>query len=260
VRSLGNRLIDFVDRLRRRDYPPLLVYTMIIVGAFVAGVVIFNFIIMPILVKRSDVCIVPALQGMSMKQAEQVCGRDKLRVALAGTRNSEEVPEGYILQQSPRQGESLKEGRTIKVITSTGPKTEAVPDLSGKTVREAELQLEGIGLARGRIVRVYSDAPGPDNSVLTESPAAGSRLPRGTAVDLLIGLRGEPKIFVMPNLVGRDLPFVRDKLERMGFNVVRVVARRGGSRFPNTIISQKPEPGSQIKEGDTIELVVSTVE
>jgi eukaryotic-like serine/threonine-protein kinase len=254
---LGNGLID---RIRRRDIPPLLYYALVIAGAFVVGVVIFNFIIMPILVGRSDTIIVPSLQGMSIKQAGEVCGKEHLKLTVSGSRNSEEVPEGYVLEQTPRQGEALKEGRTIKVMVSAGPKTEAVPDLSGKTVREAELQLEAIGLARGRIVRVFSDVPGPDNSVLTESPSAGARLPRGASVDLLIGMRGEPQTYVMPNLVGRDLPFVRDKLEKMGFNVVRVVAKRGGSRFPNAIISQNPKAGSPIKEGDTIELVVSTVE
>jgi len=249
-----------MDRLKRREFPPLLFYGLVIVGAFLLGIIIFNFLIMPVLVGRGDVVIVPALQGMSMKQAEEVCGGERLRFAVSGYRNSEEVPEGYVLEQAPRQGEGLKEGRTIKVIVSSGRRMEAVPDLAGKTVRETELQLSAIGLVRGRIIRVYAESAGEDNAVLAGSPPAGTRVPRGASVDLLIAMRGEPKKYVMPNLVGRDLPFARDVLEKMGFNVVRVVSRRGGSKFPNAIVSQNPKRGSAIREGDTIELVVSTVE
>jgi serine/threonine-protein kinase len=197
---------------------------------------------------------------MSMKQAEEVCAGERLKLAVAGSRNSEEVPEGYVLEQAPRQGEGLKEGRTIKVIVSAGRKMETVPELAGKTVREAEFQLSAVGLVRGRIIRVYAEGAGEDNTVLTESPSTGARVPRGAAVDLLIAMHGEPKKYVMPNLVGRDLPFVREMLEKMGFNVVRVVGKRGQSKFPNAIVSQNPKPGAAIKEGDTIELFVSTVE
>jgi beta-lactam-binding protein with PASTA domain len=248
------------DKLRRREFPPLLFYGLVTAGAFLLGIVIFNFIIMPMLVGRGDIVIVPALQGMSMKQAEEVCAGERLKVAVSGSRNSEDVPEGYVLEQSPRQGEGLKEGRTIKVVVSAGRKMEVVPDLAGKTVREAEFQLSALGLVRGRIIRVYTEGAGQDNTVLTESPSMGSRVPRGGSVDLLIAMHGEPRKYVMPDLVGRDLPFARDMLEKMGFNVVRVVSRIGQSRFPNTIVSQNPKPGAAIREGDTIELVVSAVE
>lgn len=254
---MGERL---TDRLRRARSSPLLFYGLVIAGAFILGVIVFDFAIMPFLVGHGDVVIVPALLGMSMKQAEEVCAGEGLTLVVSGNRNSDDVPESYVLEQTPRQGEQFKEGRTIRVVVSSGRRMEAVPDLAGKTVREAELQLSAIGLARGRIVRVYAEGPGEDNSVLAESPPAGARVPRGTPIDLLIILRNEPRKYVMPNLVGRDLPFAREMLERMGFNVVRVVSRTRGAKFPNSIISQNPKPGAAIKEGDTIELVVSPVE
>ncbi|HSG27174.1 MAG TPA: PASTA domain-containing protein, partial [Candidatus Krumholzibacterium sp.] len=98
------------------------------------------------------------------------------------------------------------------------------------------------------------------NRVISSCPPAGTRAPAGSRIDLLLSMTGEPKVYMMPDLTGMDLPFVKEMLERGGFHVSRVVTRRDTDRFPNTILSQNPDPGHTIKEGGTIELVVSTVE
>jgi beta-lactam-binding protein with PASTA domain len=73
-------------------------------------------------------------------------------------------------------------------------------------------------------------------------------------------MTGEPAVYMMPDLTGKDLQFVRQRLERGGFHVTRVVSRRDETRFPGTILAQNPAAGYSIKEGGTIELVVSTVD
>ncbi len=249
----------FIDRLKRREFPAIVLYLFMIAGAFLVGIVMFDLIIMPSLVGRGAAAIVPAIEGMSVKQAEEVCRKERLGLGVTGRRNSDEIPEGYIITQNPRQGEGLKVGRTIKVIVSSGRRMEKVPELSGKTLREAELLLESSGLGKGRTVRIYAEGKGQP-SVITTSPPAASAVPPGTNVDVLVAMHGEPRAYLMPDLAGRDFPFVRERLERLGFNVVRVVAKRAEGRFPNTILSQNPAAGAKIKEGDTIELVVSTLE
>jgi len=194
-----------------------------------------------------------------MKQAEEVCRKERLEVAVSGHRNSDEVPEGYIISQDPQQGSGLKRGRNVKVILSSGRRMEIVPSFAGKTLREAEVLIASSGLSKGRVVRIFSTEEGSP-SVMATSPAVGSKVPRGAAVDLLVAMRGGAKSYLMPNLVGRDFPFVKDRLERLGFDVVHSVNRRGEGKFPNTIISQRPAPGSKVREGDAIELVVSTLE
>jgi beta-lactam-binding protein with PASTA domain len=249
----------FIAKLKRREYPAIVLYLFLIVGAFIVGIALFDLVIMPSLVGKGDVVIVPAIEGMSMKQAEEVCRKEHLSVAIAGRRNSDEVPDGYVIAQNPRQGEGFKAGRTIKVIVSSGRRMEIVPEVSGKTLREAELLIASAELSKGRIVRIYANGTGQP-SVITTSPAAGSSIPRGTTVDILLAMHGEPKDYLMPNLAGRDFPFVKERLEKLGFTVVRVISKNGEGKFPNTILSQSPAAGAKIKEGDAIELVVSTLE
>ena len=153
----------------------------------------------------------------------------------------------------------MKGRRTVKVITSLGMQMEVVPDLSGRSLREAELGLEGARLSRGSLSRIFTADAGP-NRVAASSPQGGSPAPIGSSVDLLLYMTGEPAVFLMPDLTGKDLLFVRERLERGGFHVTRVVSRRDENRFPGTILSQNPPAGYSIKEGGTIELVVSTVD
>ncbi len=245
--------------MRKLSYNPVAFYILLILGAFLAGISIFNFIILPGLLGRADVVIVPDLRGLSLKQAEERCGERGLAMIEVGRRNSTEIPEGYVMEQRPRPNEGHKEGRAIKVIVSAGCLMESVPDLRNKSLRQTDLLLESAGLGRGRVVRIFSQQEGED-AVLVTSPPAGASVPRSSSVDILLVMGGEPREFLMPNLIGKDLPFVKERLEKLGFLVSRVVSRHMEEKFPNTILDQNPKPGSSIKEGGTIELVVSTVE
>jgi serine/threonine-protein kinase len=244
---------------KRREVHPVIFYSLVVIGAFLFGVLIFYYIIMPGLVGRGDVTIVPGLEGLSLALAEEKCGDGGLELTVVGERHSDDIPQGYIIEQDPEPEEKLKEGRVIRVIVSAGRRMEFVPELRNKSLRQAELLLESSGLRKGRIVRIFSPLDGQNNIVST-FPPAGESVPHGSRIDILICMRGEPRKYHMPNLIGMDLPFVRDRLAKLGFQIGRVVSRRVSDKFPNTILDQHPEPGSCIEEGETIELVVSTVE
>jgi serine/threonine-protein kinase len=238
---------------------PFLLYAVLVIGAFFVGVLIFNSIILPGLVGRRDITIVPDLIGMSEKLAEDRCADAGLNLMVVGNRYSDDVPEGYIIEQDPASDERLKSGRAIRIVLSSGHRMEIVPDLIDKSFRQAELLIESAGLRRGRVVRVFDHEKG-QNLVISTSPAPGAEVPRSSPVDILLAMRGEPSEYLMPDLVGMDLPFVKARLERMGFQVSRITTRRDETRFPNTILSHDPPAGSLIKEGGAIELVISTVE
>jgi serine/threonine-protein kinase len=232
---------------------------MIILGAFVVGIMIFNYLIMPSLLGRRDVVIVPELVGLPAEIAEERCRESGLEMITTGSRHSADIPEGSILQQTPGVNEKLKGGRSIRVIVSAGHRMEAVPEVRNKSLRQAELLLSSAGLRRGRVARIFSHEEG-QNTVFAVSPLVGSLVQHGSAVDLLLSMRGEPQVYLMPDLTDKDFPFVRDRLEALGFHVSRVVSRRVTDKFPNTILAQTPRAGSSIKAGGTIELVVSTVD
>jgi len=228
-----------------------------IVGLFGAGIMLFNFVLMPLLVHQRGAVIVPDLRGLSETLAEQTLDKMALGMRVVRSENHVEIPEGYVIAQTPRADESIKEGRTVEVILSLGARSERVPELKGLSLRQTRGLLERTNLAVGRVSRVSVDGPLREE-VIASTPPVGSELVEGSSVDLVVAVGGRKQTFVMPDLAGQDLLFIKEKLREKGFRVgsVRYESRVGV--FPNTIVGQKPEAGAMIREGDSIELVAAS--
>jgi beta-lactam-binding protein with PASTA domain len=127
----------------------------------------------------------PDLVGLAAADAaKQVTGL-KLTPVLKQV-PSKEAP-GTVIAQRPAAGTLAKPGSKV-VLDVAGPKTSvAVPDLVGKSVQDASAALEQAGLI-GRSVPVPSSQA--KNTVVAQSPSAGSKLASGSAVRLNVS-RGE---------------------------------------------------------------------
>ncbi len=64
-----------------------------------------------------------------------------------------DLPSGMIIEQDPKAGVQIPEGDKVNVIISQGAKitTVLVPNLSGKTLQEAEKELNSLGLKVGTV-------------------------------------------------------------------------------------------------------------
>lgn len=229
---------------------------LVCAGAFLLGVLVFNFIFMPLLVHQRNMVLVPDLTGMSHKQAEKFTERIALKFNIDREMNSSEVPAGYVISQTPRAGDAIKEGRTVSVVLSLGPKKRAVPDLKGLTLRQSRIVLTRNGLRVGRISKVLLESD-VNETVIASFPPAARELNEGSAVDLVIGAGGKKPSYLVPNLVGQDLLFVKEKLQNIGFRVSGVRYEYRPDTYPNTIIGQSPAAGTLIRKGDSIELVAA---
>jgi serine/threonine-protein kinase len=75
---------------------------------------------------------------------------------------------------------------TVSIIVSAGPNAVSVPDVIGRSIDDARLAIEQAGLVVGDVSRDSGDAPGGVPIVVSQSPAAGSRAPAGTAVTMRV--------------------------------------------------------------------------
>ena len=200
--------------------------------------------------------IVPDVRQMSEQQAEKFLGRVSLNLSVERREYDTEIPEGYVISQRPRPDETVKEGRTVSVVMSLGARTQRVPDIKGLSLRQGRLMLTRNKLSAGRIVRVLEESEVREK-VLACAPAPGSEVVEGGEVDVLVSVGGKPREFMMPDLDGQDLLFIREKLESLGFRISNVRYESRKDVFPNTIVDQSPKPGVLIREGDSIELVAA---
>jgi serine/threonine-protein kinase len=235
----------------------VLIRLLILVALFAAGVLAFNFVIMPMLVHQSGAVIVPDLRNTSEKQATQTLSRLGLKLNVTRSEHDPQTPEGFVISQSPRANDNLKPGRTVNVVTSLGPEMHRVPDLKGMSLRQGRSVLEQAGLTLGRVARVVREDTDKE-SVVATSPPVGDEVFDGEQVEVVLAVTAGGRTFMMPDLSGQDMLFVREKLEKLGFRVssVRYEPREGV--FPNTIVDQRPRPGARIREGESVELVASS--
>jgi serine/threonine-protein kinase len=68
----------------------------------------------------------------------------------------------------------------VTLVASKGQPYVSVPDVRGKSAGDAQRELEAAGLVAGR----GFDIPGGDNTVISQSPAGGSSVRKGSTVTL----------------------------------------------------------------------------
>ncbi|MCC6350114.1 MAG: PASTA domain-containing protein [Candidatus Eisenbacteria bacterium] len=231
----------FVERRRGHPLRETLLVSAAALLAFAVGLGIFNRVLMPRLIHSGGEVRVPDLQNLSMDQAEQALKASGLQLSRAGERFDPSVPRGFILAQDPDPDTPVRRNRRVLVTTSLGEEFSSVPELFGESRRGAQLLIDRAGLRVGGVTRAPSEDVGQD-LVAGSDPPAETVLPRGTAISLLVSTGPGPEVYVMPDLVGREISGVRRQLEGLGFRVL--VPPAAASVGP--IVSQSPPAGSRV--------------
>lgn len=201
---------------------------------------------------------VPELIGHNADEAEKLCADAGLVMKTVGTVKESSLPEGFVVQQDPEPGITVRKGRTIKVRVSAGLAEVHVPNVSGRTLRQAELVLTRIGLNLGEVTNVHDDTV-PTDHVIDQTPKARTKVKRGTKVNLLVSLGSEEATILMPvNLVGLTVDEAAKALKNYELTVGQVSTEPSANVPSGRIIRQTPDIGVQTKKGQPVDLVVSS--
>ena len=128
--------------------------------------------------------VVPDVAGLGQQQA-------RLAIENAGfqfgpiTQQTSDQPRGAVVGSSPAAGEQIPLPAVVRIAVSQGPASLQVPDLTGRTVADARSTLEQLGLHLGAVSRDTSSFQ-PENTVLSQTPAAGQMIGAGGRVNLRI--------------------------------------------------------------------------
>lgn len=137
---------------------------------------------------------------------------------------------------------------------SNKPTQVNIPDVTNVAEKEAENRLKAAGLQVGRIIRRQSDDV-KKGYVIATRPTAGNSVNKGNSVNLIVS-SGSSMVKV-PDVVGDRYDEAAEKLENMGFDVIRE-DQYSNKVPPNDIISQSIAADVEVKPTQTsITLVVS---
>jgi eukaryotic-like serine/threonine-protein kinase len=166
----------------RRNVNPAARRRSIAIFALVVGVLLALAVAAKVLTGPATV-LLPKLRGHGEGPVNSVLKPLHLDASFAHAYDDHAAP-GAILSQSPAPGTRVKEGSTIQVVLSRGPRPIDVPSLTGDSSGAAAGQLHRIGL-NAQVSSV--PAPGTAPGVVTgQSPSAGHHLHHGQTVSLLV--------------------------------------------------------------------------
>src|ERR1044072_884410 len=113
--------------------------------------------------------------------------------------NSETVEAGLVIRSDPSGGSTATRGSTVVLTVSKGARLAKVPVLVGSQRSLAVQQIRGLGLTPS-VEEEESEAPAGE--VIRQAPSAGSELPRGSSVSLVVS-KGRQRPTV-PNQIGKE--------------------------------------------------------
>jgi beta-lactam-binding protein with PASTA domain len=129
---------------------------------------------------------IPALEGQGVRAARIELLRSGLQVGEVTSVHLPESEAGLVLKQFPPPGGTAGTPR-VDLLVSLGAREEAyvMPRLVGLPLAEAQRRLGEMGLRVGKVAPAPL-ALVPKDTVLAQTPAAGTRAVAGTAVELQV--------------------------------------------------------------------------
>ncbi len=228
-----------------------LLYSGIIVAFFVVGVLLANFLIMPILVGKGEEVVVPNVCNLTLDEAIQELKNVGLEGVVVERRYDRIIEEGSVIVQEPLPDARAKRGRIINLTVSLGPETIKIPHLGGISYDQGVSIIRRIGLVIAKVESVFSDSI-EQGKIIGTVPDAEAELRKGDGIRLVLS---KGIIRKMPNLVGQQLSRAQVVLDKIGL-VMGKIEEVQGSGLKGTIIVQNPEPGRIVNRGDTVTVMV----
>jgi beta-lactam-binding protein with PASTA domain len=227
------------QRSRFRDWLPWLLLAL--VGLLIViGLIVWY-------VGRSSSKTVPAVVGLRIDAAVSRLQQDGFKVQIARQTNARAA--GVVFGQSPAADTRRDDGSTVRLLVSRGRSVARIPNAVGLSQSAARDRLVNAGF-RVVTMQVFSDQP--RDSVVAQSPAAGSTAAAGGLVRVNVS-KGTGKVNV-PSEVGNPIAQARSELAAKGLtpNVSHVPS----SQPVDTVVAQNPSGGS-VRTGSTVYLNVS---
>ncbi|MFN4299055.1 MAG: PASTA domain-containing protein [Thermaurantimonas sp.] len=207
---------------------------------------------------------VPDLKGYSLFEAESELQRLELKsVVLDSSEYYPDKPILSVISQYPAPGAKVKPGKEIKLtVNPSGPRLVKVPNLVERSRRRAIYDLESKGFRLGRIS--YVPYIGRDMVVAAQHNgrelSSNDYLPKGSVIDLVVGLGLDNELIEVPYLLGKNFATVKNILLSRGLNLGFIAFDYGTDTAKAFVYRQEPMPSldKTIMRGSEISIWLTT--
>jgi eukaryotic-like serine/threonine-protein kinase len=193
---------------------------------------------------------VPSTAGLEEREAVRTLEGAGFDTELESV-NSDKVEAGLVIHTDPAGGSTATRGSTVVVTVSKGQKLAKVPVLVGTQRSVAVQQIRGRGLTPSVEEEESGAAVG---EVIRQAPSAGSELPRGSGVSIVVSKgRRQAKV---PNVIGKERAEAVQTLREAGLDPTVQEQEAEAPSKVGRVTDQFPPPGSQVEPGSEVTIVV----
>ena len=131
-----------------------------------------------------NIVTVPKVVGMTLEEATKTLEDLGLKIETEEEYSSK-VEAGYIIEQSIKEDEKIDAGETITLKVSKGIEKVTVPDLIGKTEKDAKSEIKSAGL-KLKTTSTAEDLSKDDGIVLKQSIEAGTEVDKNSEITITL--------------------------------------------------------------------------
>ncbi len=193
---------------------------------------------------------VPDVVGKTQSDAVAELTAAHLKVFVAKVYSSKTTDT--VTAQDPPSGSKVFRDTKVRINVSQGVQQIEVPNVVGQSYASARSTLLAAGL---KVAKSVVDSNQPADTVLSQSPDAGTRVGAGTTVTLSVS-RGTTATTPVPDVTDQDEPTAKALLEGSGFKVKETFQDVADPSGDGIVIDQTPAGGADAPTGSTVTIVV----
>ncbi|WP_409292185.1 Stk1 family PASTA domain-containing Ser/Thr kinase [Peribacillus sp. SCS-37] len=234
---------------KKKRWPAILISSFLVL--ILLGV--FAVTVLPQMMEPKDMKV-PDIKGKKLDVAMSMLYEKGFKVGTTTEMSDDKIEQNQVIKTSPEIGTSVKEGKEIDIIISSGKKKSELSDYAGRNFDDIKALLESQGYKEPQ-VNPQTDESEP-GTILDQDPAPGTMVvPSETELDFTIS-SGPPKIGL------KDLSqYNKQNLEEYGsINGldIEIAGEEYSDEVPEgLVISQEPAPDSQVVKGDKVKVIIS---
>lgn len=199
--------------------------------------------------KGPELFAVPNVVGLEEPAAQKALKGAQIEAGKATKEYDESIAAGQIVSQKPKPEAEVRRGTKVSYVVSRGRAPVKVPDVTGRSEKDAAATLKDAGLDPKKSGTEF-DKNVERGMVISQEPASG-KAKRGTTVSFVVS-KG-PRMVEVPGVRGKQVEKAKKILKDAGFEV-EINEGSFGIIF-GTVATQDPSSG-ELPEGSTVTLGV----
>ncbi|SOC35433.1 Stk1 family PASTA domain-containing Ser/Thr kinase [Ureibacillus acetophenoni] len=197
---------------------------------------------------------IPDVSGMELIDAISLLEEKGFVIGDQREKHDETIEEGKVIGTDPDAGKTRTTGTEIDIIISLGNEKVTMENFVGQQISQVSALIEKMDFKDVHQEEVHSDQP--PGTIIKQTPEVGEEfVPKDTEATFVVS-KGLEKVKVA-NLTEYNESNLLEYERISGFKIVKQEEVHSEDIPAGSVVSQDPEPGTELDKGSTIKVVIS---